>query len=193
MNFIKKTAGVGLLAFGLAACGGGSDGGGRVGGGATSSGAGNAGSNNAGTGGTPVADRTGKANYVGTFTAKIKPTGSFGERYAGGTFTGDVTADADFDKDQIDLELVGRRKEGVIDAYDAEFEDAQIKGRDFWGRGEENIALSVEDGGSLISRDGNARVRGAFAGGGSQISGETASLEKDRSVTIKTDFSASEQ
>lgn len=193
MGKLIKIAGICFLTVGIAACGGGGGGGSSVGGNGGSNGGDGGGS---GSGGTPVASRTGEADYVGTFTAKVSPNRANasigGKRYTGGNFTGDIKAQADFDSDTIDLELVGHRKQGVMDAYDAEFDDARIVGRDFWGQGRESIVIDGPNG-SLVSRDARAKVRGEFAGGGSKISGKTTTLEKDRLVTIETDFSGREQ
>lgn len=187
MTKFTKIAGICFLTVGIAACGGGSGGGSSAGGNGSSSGGGNGGGN----GGTPVASRTGEANYVGTFNATAKPQGNIssgGNAYKGGNFKGSVSAEADFDKDQIDLDLVAAPGTTVMSRYEAEFDDVAIKNGKFSGSGEEDI---VANGGSLRSTNGRANVNGSFSADGKKISGTTAS--SGGLVNVETDFSASER
>lgn len=172
MNDFVKITGVCSLTAILAACGGSSDNNNSSGGGNGSGGGGSS-------GGTPVASRTGEASYAGTFTAKTSDTllGSSAGWYTGGDFSGQVVADADFDKDQIDIDLIGTPKADVIESYKAEFDDVKIENGQFAGEGSEDISVrdkSIRKG--LHTMKSPTKVSGAFNAAGDTITGATETV-----------------
>jgi hypothetical protein len=135
-----------------------------------------------------VSGLAGPADYTGTFSARTEPENSSvnvnGARYNAGQFTGSVTAQADFDADQIDVQLTGDRTAGVIDIYSARYDNVRIRGNEFEGTGSESLVI-----GDYSHRDAPSEIDGTISADGERISGDF-DTEFDRDIEVEGDFSA---
>ncbi len=139
-----------------------------------------------------VEDLTSKATYSGTFTGRTDPDDAGatvnGNAYAGGAFSGRVTAQADFDADQIDVQLNGTPKPGIVDSYKANYENARIRGSEFEGTGTESFSVGDYNHTAVMSE-----VEGDISVTGQRISGEFETAGPDRMIEVEGNFSANRQ